>query len=180
MIGAKKDAHRLPPLDLAVVDDDSVVFGAKIVRVIETPGHTLGHVVYHLVDDSVVVAGDTLFSLGCGRVMEGDMPMMYASLQRIAALPAATKIYCGHEYTLANGRFAATVNPGNAKLRDRISQAERLRAEGAFTIPTTVGMELETNPFLRAEDADIRRTLSMENAEPVAVFAELRERKNRF
>jgi hydroxyacylglutathione hydrolase len=148
-------------------------------RVLETPGHTLGHVVYHLTEEAVVVTGDTLFALGCGRVMEGDMPMMHASLMRLAALPAETIVYCGHEYTLANARFAITVDPDNSALKERIAEAEDMRARGAFTLPTTIGRERATNPFLRADDPGLRRTLGMERAESVAVFAELRERKNR-
>ncbi|MCW2276442.1 hydroxyacylglutathione hydrolase [Rhodoblastus acidophilus] len=179
VVGARKDAHRLPQLDLAVVDGDVIAFGACSARVLETPGHTLGHVCYHLPDEAVVVTGDTLFSLGCGRVMEGDMPMMHASVMRLAALPAETKVYCGHEYTLANGRFALTVDPDNRALRDRMAEAETLRAHGAFTLPTTIGRERATNPFLRADDSALRRSLGMETAESDAVFAELRERKNR-
>jgi len=179
VVGARKDAHRLPALDLAVADGDEIAFGRCRARVMETPGHTLGHVVYHLPDEAVLVTGDTLFSLGCGRVMEGDMAMMHASLARLAALPAETTAYCGHEYTLANGRFAISVDPDNEALKQRIAEAEALRAQGAFTLPTTIGRERATNPFLRADASGVRRTLGMEGADSVAVFAELRERKNR-
>lgn len=179
VIGARKDAHRLPPLDLAVVDGDQIAIGRSSARVLETPGHTLGHVCYHLPAEAVVVTGDTLFSLGCGRVMEGDMPMMRASVMRLAALPPETKVYCGHEYTVANGGFALTVDPTNSALRERMAEAERLRAQGAFTLPTTIERERATNPFLRADDAAVRRTLGMDRADADAVFAELRERKNR-
>jgi hydroxyacylglutathione hydrolase len=179
VVGAQKDAHRLPRLDLGVVDGDVIAFGRCSARVLETPGHTLGHVCYHVPDEAVVVTGDTLFSLGCGRVMEGDMPMMHASVMRLAALPAETTVYCGHEYTVANGRFALTVDPDNSALRERMSEAETLRVQGAFTLPTTIGRERATNPFLRADDPALRKCLGMEGADSVAVFAEVRERKNR-
>jgi hydroxyacylglutathione hydrolase len=178
VIGAGKDAHRLPRLDLAVAEGDEIAFGRCAARVLETPGHTLGHIVYHLPDEAVVVTGDTLFSLGCGRVMEGDMPMMFASVMRLAALPAETKVYCGHEYTLANARFAISVDPANPALQARIAQAEGLRAQNAFTLPTTIGGERATNPFLRADDPGVRKALGMTDAQNVDVFAALRERKN--
>jgi hydroxyacylglutathione hydrolase len=178
--GAKKDAHRLPPLDLAVGEGDLVSLGRTSAQVIEAPGHTLGHIVYYFDDEAVVVTGDVLFSLGCGRVMEGDMPMMYDSLMRISALPGETRVFCGHEYTLANARFAATVDPDNVLLAERIKEVADLRAHGAFTLPSTIALERETNPFLRAENPVLRRQLGMSEADPVDVFAELRERKNRF
>ncbi|MBB4200444.1 hydroxyacylglutathione hydrolase [Rhodoblastus sphagnicola] len=180
VIGARKDAQRLPRLDLSVAEGDVISFGRCAARVLETPGHTLGHVVYHLPDEAVVVTGDTLFSLGCGRVMEGTMLQMYTSLARLAALPSETLAYCGHEYTLANARFAMTVDPDNPALQARAAEAERLRAANAFTLPTTLGRERATNPFLRADDSDLRKSLGMEKADSVDVFAELRERKNRF
>ncbi|PPQ35667.1 hydroxyacylglutathione hydrolase [Rhodoblastus acidophilus] len=180
VIGAGKDAHRLPPLDLAVTEGDEIPFGRGVARVLETPGHTLGHIVFHLADEAAVVTGDTLFSLGCGRVMEGTMPMMFASLQRLAALPAETAVYCGHEYTLANARFAATVEPDNPALLERLAEAERLRARGAVTIPTTIGRERATNPFFRTDDPKLRKILGLEDADDVEVFTELRERKNHF
>lgn len=180
VIGALKDSHRLPRLDHAVADGDVISFGRCQARVLETPGHTLGHVCYHLAQEAVLVTGDTLFSLGCGRVMEGDMAMMLSSLTRLASLPPGTRVYCGHEYTLANARFAAIVDPGNARLRERIAQVEHLRSSGAFTLPTTIGAELATNPFLRVDDPNLRETLGMERADSVDVFTELRERKNRF
>jgi hydroxyacylglutathione hydrolase len=146
----------------------------------EAPGHTLGHIVYYFDDEAVVVTGDVLFSLGCGRVMEGDMPMMYDSLMRLSALPGETRVYCGHEYTQANGLFAATVDPGNVLLADRVKEVGELRRRGAFTLPSTIALERETNPFLRTENPALRRRLGMSEADPVDVFAELRERKNRF
>jgi hydroxyacylglutathione hydrolase len=179
-IGAAKDAHRLPPLDQAVVDGDEVAVGASRARVIETPGHTLGHIAYHFPDDEALFVGDTLFSLGCGRVFEGSMEQMRLSLETLANLPRETRVYCGHEYTEANGRFAVTVDPENPVLRDRVRRVAELRAAGRFTLPTTIALENATNPFLRVEDNDVKKAMGMEGANPFAVFAEMRERKNRF
>lgn len=180
MVGARKDAHRLPPLDLAVDEGDELRLGERRARVIETPGHTLGHIAYHFEDDDAAIVGDTLFSLGCGRVMEGTMPMMHETLMRLAALPGETLIFCGHEYTQANARFAMTVDPHNALLAERAREVADLRARGSFTVPTTIARERETNPFLRASNPQLRQALGMERADPVEVFTALRERKNRF
>lgn len=180
IVGAQKDAHRLPPLDLAVADGDEVAVGASRARVIETPGHTLGHVAYHFADDDAIFVGDTLFSLGCGRVFEGTMEMMRLSLETLANLPRETRIYCGHEYTQANARFALTVDPENPVLRDRAASVAALRAAGKFTLPTTIALENATNPFLRVEDPLVKKAMGMDDANPFAVFAEMRERKNRF
>jgi hydroxyacylglutathione hydrolase len=180
IVGAAKDAHRLPPLDQAVSDGDDVLLGATRARVIATPGHTSGHVVYYFPDDEAVFVGDTLFSLGCGRVFDGTMDEMRLSLEKIANLPRETRVYCGHEYTQANGRFAVTVDPENPVLRDRVQQVEQLRAAGKFTLPSTIALENATNPFLRVEDQKVKETMGMAGADPFAVFAEMRERKNHF
>jgi hydroxyacylglutathione hydrolase len=126
------------------------------------------------------VVGDTLFSLGCGRVMEGTMTMMHHTLMRLASLPGSTLVYCGHEYTQANARFALTVDGGNALLVGRAAEVDALRAKGAFTLPTTIALERETNPFLRAANPDLQKNLGFELADPVEVFTVLRERKNHF
>ncbi|MCC3245371.1 hydroxyacylglutathione hydrolase [Methylocystis sp. WRRC1] len=180
IVGAKKDAHRLPPLDIAVGDGDVVMLGASRARVIETPGHTLGHVAYHFADDDAVFVGDTLFSLGCGRVFEGTMEQMRLSLETLANLPGETRIYCGHEYTQANAKFALTVDPENPVLLDRANSVNELRAAGKFTLPSTIALENATNPFLRVEDPLVKKAMGMDDANPFAVFAEMRERKNRF
>lgn len=180
LVGARKDVHRLPPLDLAVEEGDEPRLGEAAARVIETPGHTLGHIAYHFGDDDTVVVGDTLFSLGCGRVMEGTMPMMHETLMRLADLPGETLVYCGHEYTQANARFALTVERDNVLLAERAREVVDLRAKGAFTVPTTIARERETNPFLRASNPELKRALGMDNADPVEVFRVLRERKNSF
>jgi hydroxyacylglutathione hydrolase len=154
--------------------------GSLGANVIETPGHTLGHIAYHFDENDVAFCGDTLFSLGCGRVFETPHAVMWSSLMKLAALPGETRIYCGHEYTQANGRFAATVEPGNPVLKARIEEVARLRAERRPTLPTTIAAELAANPFLRAEQPEIQAALGMAGAEPAAVFAELRGRKDRF
>ena len=180
VVGARKDAHRLPRLDREVAEGDAVAVGAAEARVLETPGHTLGHLVYHFGEDEAAFVGDTLFSLGCGRVFEGTMEMMNDSLQKIAQLPQETRIYCGHEYTQDNARFAVTVDPENPLLAERVKEVNALRAKGEFTLPTTIALELATNPFLRSEDPLVQKALGMANADPLEAFAQMRTRKNVF
>jgi hydroxyacylglutathione hydrolase len=146
----------------------------------ETPGHTLDHVSYYLPSEKIVFVGDTIFSLGCGRVIEGDHAMMWDSLKALRELPDDTKLYCGHEYTLTNGKFALTVDPQNAALAARVAEVEKLRAAGKPTLPTTIGAEKKTNPFLRADDPVLMKGLGMAGAKPSAVFAEIRTRKDKF
>jgi len=180
IIGAAKDAHRLPPLDRAVSAGDVVEVGEARALVIETPGHTLGHIAYHFADDKIVFVGDTLFSLGCGRVFEGTMDMMHLTLDALAHLPGETLVYCGHEYTQANAAFALTVDPDNPALRARAQTVAELRKDRKFTLPTTIALENATNPFLRVEDPRVTAAMGMEGADPFAVFAAMRERKNVF
>jgi hydroxyacylglutathione hydrolase len=166
--------------DRTVVDGDTVEVGGARARVLATPGHTLDHVSYHFADEKLVFVGDTIFALGCGRVLEGSHAMMWESIRKLRALPEETSLYCGHEYTLANAKFAVTVDPDNGALAERRSEAERLRAAGQPTLPTTILREKQANPFLRADDAGIARRLNLEGAAPAAVFAEMRRRKDRF
>lgn len=180
VVGARSDAHRLPPLDLAVGEGDIISLGKARARVLETPGHTLGHLAFHFEEEAAVFVGDTLFSLGCGRVFEGTMAMMQRSLERIADLPMETRIYCGHEYTQANGRFARTVDPDNPLLLERLREVDALRATGKVTLPTTVALECATNPFLRVEEPEVARAMGMPEADSLEIFAQMRERKNRF
>lgn len=180
IVGPKAEAGKIPGIDDTVSGGDTLTFGAQSVRVIDTPGHTAGHVSYHLPDAGVAFTGDTLFALGCGRLFEAGPEVMFASLNKLAALPGATKVYCGHEYTLSNARFSLSVNPENAALAARAERIEALRARDQPTLPTTIAEELATNPFLRAADPAIRRQLGMENAPDAAVFAELRRRKDSF
>ena len=180
IIGPKGDSKPIPGMDKSVGEGDTFRFGTHEVRVLDTPGHTAGHITYWIPDAEVAFAGDTLFAIGCGRVNEGTFETMWNSLQKIARLPAATKVYCGHEYTLANAKFALTIEPENAALQKRAKEVERLRGEGKPTLPTTVSLELETNPFLRARSPAIRSRLGIpDDAPDWKVFAEVRERKNR-
>lgn len=154
VMGAKADAHRLPALDIVVEPGQTADVLGVPVKVLASDGHTLGHIAYHFPDCAILLCGDTLFSLGCGRLLEGTAADMFASLQLLAALPPETLVCCGHEYTVSNARFALTVEPENAALRARAEQAAAQRAEGRATVPTTIGQELETNPFLRAKDVE--------------------------
>lgn len=179
IVAAEKDRARIPGADCYVSEGETVKVGSLNARIIETPGHTSGHIVYFFEEDHLLFAGDTLFALGCGRAFEAPPPVLHASLNKLAALPRDTKIYCGHEYTLANARFSLTIDPENEALRNRMKEIEALRADGKATLPTTLELELATNPFLRAQDARIQAQLGMSGADPAAVFTELRERKNK-
>ncbi len=180
IIGPKAEAATIPGIDETVEEGSPLDFAGHAVHVISTPGHTAGHVSYHLADDSIAFTGDTLFALGCGRLLECPAPVMFSSLQKLAALPPQTRIYCGHEYTLSNARFALSVDPSNAALEARAAEVERLRGEDKPTLPTTIGAELATNPFLRWHDPAIRRQLGMEDATDAEVFDEIRKRKDNF
>lgn len=177
--GPEAEADRISGLTRAVAGGAHFDFSGHPIEVIETPGHTLGHVTYYLPDDGIAFTGDTLFSLGCGRIFEGEPQMMWESVSKIAALPGDTRIYCGHEYTLSNARFAATVEPENEALTSRIAEVEALRAEGKPTLPTTIDVEKATNPFLRPQSRMIRARLGMEGAADWQVFAQLRQLKNK-
>ena len=152
VVGAAADAHRLPALDQKVAEGDFVQVGDAVARVIETPGHTVGHICFHFADDAVLIAADTLFTLGCGRVNEGTMAQMFDSLRKLAALPPQTLVCSGHEYTLSNLKFALHVEPDNRALQAQGARYEALRAEGKPTVPSTLADELAANPFLRAKD----------------------------
>ncbi len=180
VIGPAKSAAATGLYDRSVSEGDRFDFAGHEVTVLETPGHTLDHVSYYIADDHVVFAGDTLFALGCGRVFEGTPPMMWDSLLKLRALPDDTALYCGHEYTLANARFAVTADPANAALASRLTEIEALRAAGKPTLPSTIGREKETNPFLRADNPGPAKAMDLTGADPVAVFAEIRGRKDRF
>jgi hydroxyacylglutathione hydrolase len=178
--GPAKDAARIPFLDHKVAEGDVARVGSLTARVIETPGHTLGHIAYHFTDDGIAFCGDTLFSLGCGRVFETPYAVMWSSLMKLAALPGDTKVYCGHEYTQANGRFAVTVDSDNPVLKARVEEVAKLRAESRPTLPTTIAAELAANPFLRVEEPSVQAAAGMTGADPAAVFGEIRARKDRF
>ncbi len=152
VIGAAADANRLPKLDVAVKPGDRVMIGATPALVLDSPGHTLGHIAFHIADGGIVLCGDTLFATGCGRLLEGTPAHMFAALAALAALPAETLVCCGHEYTESNIRYAVTAEPDNAALLAWRDKAAALRADGRATVPTTIGHELATNPFVRAPD----------------------------
>lgn len=180
IVGPAAEKAKIPGIDRTVKGGDSFKFGAETVEVIATPGHTAGHVSYYFPQSKVVFTADTLFALGCGRLFEAPAAVMYDSLKKLAALPADTVVYCGHEYTLSNARFALTVDPTNSALKERAATIEKLRAADQPTLPTTIGEELSTNPFLRWHDPAIRRHLGMEKASDAEVFAEIRKRKDIF
>ncbi|MEJ2227314.1 MAG: hydroxyacylglutathione hydrolase [Alphaproteobacteria bacterium] len=180
IIGAGNDSARIPGLDMPVADGERFTLGRHTVEVLETPGHTRGAVCYWLPDAGVVFTGDTLFSLGCGRLFEGDGQMMWNSLQKLMALPPETQIYCGHEYTEANGRFALAVEPGNAALQQRVAEAKVLRSDGKATVPTTLAAEMAQNPFLRPSSSEIQAALGLSGQPLATIFTELRRRKDHF
>lgn len=180
VIGAAADAHRLPALDVALHDGDTVRIGEQEGRVMDVSGHTVGHVAFHFPHSHVAFTADSLMALGCGRVFEGTMAQMHGSLSKLAALPPDTMICSGHEYTEKNAKFALTVDPDNPKLKSRVSEVESRRRAGKSTVPSTLEEELATNPFLRTSDPDIQAQLGMVSAEPDEVFAEIRARKDRF
>lgn len=180
VIGAAADAQRLPRLDMLVAEGDIVTVGGEAARVIDVSGHTVGHIAYHFPDTAAVFTADSLMALGCGRLFEGTAPQMWASLSKLAALPRDTLVCSGHEYTQANGKFAITVDPDNAALQQRIADIAEARAQGLPTVPSDLGLELDTNPFLRADDPGVQRNLGMEGADPAEVFAEIRRRKDDF
>ena len=180
VIGPEESAAETGLYDRTVKDGDVLDFAGTEIRVLATPGHTLDHVSYWLPQDGRVFVGDTIFSLGCGRVIEGTHAMMWDSIRRLRELPDETELYCGHEYTHANARFAITVDPGNEKLAARMAEVERLRAAGQATLPTTIGLEKRTNPFLRADRPAVATAIGLRGAAPGEVFAELRQRKDRF
>ena len=166
VVGAAADRHRLPKLDQEVAEGDTVRLGECTLDVIETPGHTRGHISFFCPQGDVLICADTLFSLGCGRLIEGTAAEMFDSLQKLARLPGDTLVCCGHEYTQSNARFARHVDPGNDALRRRAEEVDRLRAAGQATVPSRLAAELAENPFLRAPDA--------------ATLANIRKQKDNF
>src|SRR6201988_3951795 len=166
-------------VDQRVANGDVVKVGNLLARVVETPGHTLDHVSYVFDNDKALFAADTLFSIGCGRVFEGNHPMMWDSLLKLRALPDDFRLYCGHEYTASNVRFALSIDPDNAVLKARADEVARLRADNKPTIPSLLGEEKKANVFLRADDPLIAARLQMKGAIAAAVFGELREHKNK-
>jgi hydroxyacylglutathione hydrolase len=180
VVAPRKAAGQVPEMDLAVGEGDTVRVGGLAAQVFETPGHCADHVSYWFEAERAVFAGDTLFTLGCGRVLEGSYADLWGSLQRLAALPDDARVYSGHDYVLANGRFALAADPGNEALRERMAEAERASREGRFLVPSDIATERATNPFLRAGEPALARSVNREGAPALEVFQALREWKNRF
>ena len=179
LIGPQAEASRIDGLDRTVSDGEAVALCGTRAVAIAVPGHTAGQIAWHWPDDGLLFAADCLFSLGCGRVFEGTMEEMHASLQRLAALPEGTRVYCGHEYTLSNARFALGVEPDNPVLQRRAAEVEALRKQGEPTLPVTLADELRANPFLRTNEVSIRQAVGMdETANGAEVFAALRRLKD--
>jgi hydroxyacylglutathione hydrolase len=179
VVGPRADRARIPGIDVEVGDGESYRFGGHHAKVFDVPGHTRGHIAYWFEDSSALFCGDTLFIMGCGRLFEGTPAQMWQSLGKLKSLPAETRIYCAHEYTQNNARFALTVDPGNADLRARARRVDELRIKNLPTVPGTIGEELLTNPFLRADQPDLQQAVGTPG-DAVATFAEIRHRKDVF
>ena len=180
IVGSGSDAARIPGIDVKVSDGDTYDLGDEQAQVFFVPGHTRGHIAYWFAGSNALFCGDTLFSIGCGRLFEGTAAQMWTSLKRFRDLPPETRVYCAHEYTQSNVRFAVTIEPGNAALRDREAEVARLRAAGQPTVPSTIGMERAANPFMRADQATVAAAVGLAGRDPVDVFAEVRRRKDSF
>jgi hydroxyacylglutathione hydrolase len=172
VVGPANDAGRIPGIDIGVTEAEGWEWSGRKVQILEVPAHTRGAITF--VIDGNAFTGDTLFVMGCGRLFEGDAATMHKSLAKLAALPDETRIWCGHEYAASNGRFALTLEPGNQALQAKMKALPRP------SVPSTMGQEKATNPFLRMDSSEIRKTLGMEKADAVSVFAEIRSRKDRF
>lgn len=180
VLGAAADAHRLPRLDLALDEHSFFSVGSEFARVIEVPGHTIGHIAFHFPDSRLAFTADSLMAGGCGRLFEGTARQMHHSLQKLAALPPDTLICSGHEYTTANLRFATTLEPGNPQLISRAAEVAAKRARGTPTVPVPLQVELDTNPYLRAHLPALKAAVGLPDADDVTVFAEIRARKDKF
>ncbi|MBL6958854.1 MAG: hydroxyacylglutathione hydrolase [Rhodospirillales bacterium] len=178
--GSADDAPRIPGIQVQVREGDTVTLGNHTARVFDVPGHTRAHIAYWFEDSDALFCGDTLFSLGCGRLFEGTPQQMWTSLGKLRALPDSTRIYCAHEYTQANADFAITVEPDNPALNARYDQIIALREAGKPTVPSTMGEEKQANPFLRADQTVLLEAAGLSGADPVAAFADIRQRKDNF
>jgi hydroxyacylglutathione hydrolase len=179
IVGPKGEAAKIPTLNRQLVEGDAVKLGSVTARVLDTPGHTAGHIVYHLPEHKLAFVGDTLFALGCGRLFEGTPQQMWTSLGKLRAMPDDTTVYCAHEYTQANANFALSVDAENPALRSYADEIAAKRAKNIPTVPTTIGKERHANPFHRADDPKLQAFIG-HPGDVVATFAEVRERKNRF
>jgi len=180
IIGAKTDAHRIPGIDVKLMDEEIFQFGGRAITLLETPGHTMGCVCYHIPEERLLFTGDTLFSMGCGRLFEGTPEIMWSSLQKLKALPDDTNIYCGHEYSLTNAEFALEIEPGNEALQARAREVRALRRAHKDTLPISLATEKETNPFLRPDSAEIQAFFNLQGASKTEIFAAIRAYRNQF
>jgi hydroxyacylglutathione hydrolase len=180
IVGPAADRARIPGIDIALSDGDCYALGGAEGRVLDVPGHTRGHIAWWFPDSEALFCGDTIFSIGCGRLFEGTPTQMWSSISRLRALPDSTRVYCAHEYTASNIRFALSIEPDHPALTARAAQVESLRAAGQPTVPSTIGEERAANPFLRADDPLLQRAVGMEGGDPAAVFGEVRARKDSF
>lgn len=180
VVGPRADRDRIPMIDVEVGDGDAFQLHGAEARVWDVPGHTRGHIAYWFPESRALFCGDTLFALGCGRVFEGTHEQMHDSISKFAEVPDETWVYCAHEYTRSNAEFALHVDPDNAELRAYAREIGRRREAGVSTVPSLMGLERRTNPFLRAADPALARALGMEGRPPVEVFAEVRTRKDSF
>jgi hydroxyacylglutathione hydrolase len=180
IVGPKADRERIPGIDVAVGDGERYRLGEAEAEIFDVPGHTRGHISYWFRESDALFCGDTLFACGCGRLFEGTPQQMWTSLGKFRRLPGPTRVYCAHEYTQSNIRFALSVDGGNAALKDRSHRVDALRAEGRPTVPSTLDEERATNPFLRADDAALAHAVGLAPGDPVAVFAAVRKAKDVF
>ncbi len=174
------DQKRIPGADIKKNDGDKFSLGETNFKIIHIPGHTLGHIAFYSEEASTIFTGDTLFSLGCGRIFEGTFEQMFESLKKIQNLPKNTMMYCGHEYTKNNGQFCVSIDKDNSKLKDRIQYVKNRAKKNLPTLPVTLGEELETNIFLRCDDKKIKNNLKMDNSSKLEVFIKLRNLKDKF
>lgn len=180
IVGSRADRDRIPGIDVEVGEGDSYQLGSETAQVMDVTGHTLGHIAYWFEDSDALFCGDTLFAMGCGRLSEGTAEQMVTALGRFAALPDTAQVYCAHEYTQTNARFALTVDPDNPDLRARAKEVDDMRAKDIATVPSTMGEERATNPFLRAHLEPLKMTVGLSGQDTVAVWAEIRKRKDKF
>ena len=180
IIGAAADAHRLPPLNTAVAEGDTIHVCGEDAQILDVSGHTVGHIAFHFAKSGFVFTADSLMALGCGRLLEGTPEQMWGSMQKLRALPPETIICSGHEYTATNAAFALTLEPDNANLRSRVEAIKAARINGEPTVPSTLALEQQTNPFLRADVPALKHAIGMDTADSTSVFTQIRARKDRF
>lgn len=180
ILTSTKDQTRIPGADKVLKHNDQIQLGNQVAEIIETPGHTLGHIVYYFRTSNALFCGDTLFSMGCGRLLEGTAEQLWHSLQQLKNLPKNTRIYCSHEYTQANGKFALSLEPNNQLLKQRIQQVNQLRSANEATVPSTLEQELATNPFLREDSSDIQQSINMLGRPATEIFKKIRELKDNY